>query len=295
MLPVVVGLIVDHHHLPDRAARASSPPATSSTCSSRRADVRRARHGRDLRAAARRDRPLARLLRRRRRGGHDDPRLPADQPRLGARDRRRARARPPGSASCRVSSSRACGCRRSSSRSPACSFWEGFLIWLINNQSPTNGGSIRITNRMIINIVNGTLSPTVGWIAARRRRRRSTRAVDRAARPAPPRERPGRAAARLTLLKIAAVAAAGIVLVAVCSVNRGIVRQPRCRASRGSSRSCSVPGHRVDVPARPHALRPLRLRDRRQRARRRAAPASTSSRIRVLAYTLAGFTAGGRR
>ena len=53
--------------------------------------VHRARHGRDLRPPARRDRPLARVLRRRRRRGDDDPRLPADQLRLGAGDRLRAR------------------------------------------------------------------------------------------------------------------------------------------------------------------------------------------------------------
>src|ERR1019366_3756848 len=45
-------------------------------------------------------------------------------------------------------------------------FWEGFLIFIINNQNPTNGGTIRITNQVIVNIVDGSLSPTVGWIAA---------------------------------------------------------------------------------------------------------------------------------
>ncbi len=43
-------------------------------------------------------------------------------------------------------------------------FWEGLLIWVINNQSPSNGGSIRILNSTISNIVYGNLSATVGWI-----------------------------------------------------------------------------------------------------------------------------------
>ena len=38
------------------------------------------------------------------------------------------------------------------------------IFWLINNQSPSNGGSIRIDNPTIYNIVNGTLSLTAGWI-----------------------------------------------------------------------------------------------------------------------------------
>ena len=100
-------------------------------------------------------------------------------------------------------------------------FWEGFLIWLINNQSPSNGGSIRILNPVIHNIIYGTLSVTVSWIAMavgvvifgvltlrRDRRRRGSGLV------APP--------VRLTVLKIAGMAGAGIVLVAVCDVNRGV-------------------------------------------------------------------------
>jgi D-xylose transport system permease protein len=100
-------------------------------------------------------------------------------------------------------------------------FWEGFLIWIINNQNPQNGGSIGITNPTIFNIVNGTLSNTVGWIAmaacvglygvvtvfADRRRRRSGLV-------APP--------VIVTIAKIAMAAAAGIVVVAVCNAPRGI-------------------------------------------------------------------------
>ena len=104
-------------------------------------------------------------------------------------------------------------------------FWEGFLIWVINNQSPNNGGSIRITNTVIVNIVNGTLSPALGWVAMavcvvvfgvltvlgdRRRRARGLVAQ-------PP---------ALTAIKVVAMAAAGIVLVAICNTDRGIAGIP---------------------------------------------------------------------
>ena len=100
-------------------------------------------------------------------------------------------------------------------------FWEGFLIWIINNQNPNNGGSIRITDNVIFNIVNGTLSPTVGWVgmavcvglyavvtAFTDRHRRGSGLV------APP--------VTVTVAKIAMVAAAGVVLVAICNTDRGI-------------------------------------------------------------------------
>jgi D-xylose transport system permease protein len=100
-------------------------------------------------------------------------------------------------------------------------FFQGALIWIINLQNPSNGGSIRITNQVIYNIVSGTLSPTLGWIVMavgvgiyavltvlRDRRRRASGLV------APP--------VVLTVLKIAVVAVAGIVVVAICNTNRGI-------------------------------------------------------------------------
>jgi D-xylose transport system permease protein len=74
---------------------------------------------------------------------------------------------------------------------------------------------------VIVNIVNGTLSPTVGWIVMaasvgvfggltvlRDQRRRASGLV------APP--------VVLTALKVAVMAAAGIVLVAICNTNRGL-------------------------------------------------------------------------
>ena len=98
-------------------------------------------------------------------------------------------------------------------------FWEGFLIWIINNQSPSNGGSIRITNPTINNIVFGRLNVAIGWILlaafvglyalislTSAQRRRASGLI------APP--------LSLTLAKVAAVAAGGTALVAICSVNR---------------------------------------------------------------------------
>jgi D-xylose transport system permease protein len=100
-------------------------------------------------------------------------------------------------------------------------FFEGFLIWIINLQNPNNGGSIRITNQVIYNIVSGTLSPTAGWIVMaaavgiyavltvlRDARRRASGLV------APP--------VVVTVLKIAVMAGAGIAVVAICNTNRGI-------------------------------------------------------------------------
>ena len=44
-------------------------------------------------------------------------------------------------------------------------FWEGFLIWLVNNQSAQNGGSIRIVNQTILDIDGGSnMSVPAGWI-----------------------------------------------------------------------------------------------------------------------------------
>ena len=100
-------------------------------------------------------------------------------------------------------------------------FWQGFLIWIINNQSPVNGGSIRILNNVINDIVNGQLSVTAGWIVMavgvagygavtiyRDGRRRASGLV------APPR--------LFTALKIAVMAGAGVLVVAICNTNRGI-------------------------------------------------------------------------
>jgi D-xylose transport system permease protein len=99
--------------------------------------------------------------------------------------------------------------------------WEGVLIALINLQNADNGGTIRISNKVILDFVSGSLSATVGWVVMaagvilfgvlailRDRRRRASGLA------APP--------LALTALKIIATAVAGVVLVLVCNRNRGL-------------------------------------------------------------------------
>jgi D-xylose transport system permease protein len=99
--------------------------------------------------------------------------------------------------------------------------WEGALIFLANREGGKNGGgTIRVTNNIIYDLVNGNLSVAAGWILLivvvvgfagfhliRDRQRRSHGLV------VPP--------MGLTLVRIGAVAVAGIALVAVCNQNRG--------------------------------------------------------------------------
>jgi D-xylose transport system permease protein len=168
-------------------------------------------------------------------------------------------------------------------------FWEGFLIWIINNQSPSNGGSIRINNTTIYDIVNGNLSVTAGWIVlavglvlfaivsvTRDRRRHAGGLV------APP--------LSLTLAKVAAVSVAGIVLVAICNANRAAFVGATLRG---------VPWVVPIVIAMVVAWTFLLARTRfgryvyaiggnREAARRAGI---NVHRVRVLAYTLAGLTA----
>ena len=168
-------------------------------------------------------------------------------------------------------------------------FWEGFLIWLINNQSPSNGGSIRIDNPTIYNIVNGTLSLTAGWIVlavglvlfavgsvSRDRRRRASGLV------APP--------LSLTLAKVAGVSVAGVVLVAICSVNRAAFTGATVQGV-----PWVVPIVIVAVVAWTFLLGRTRfgryvyaIGGNREAARRAGI---NVHRVRVLAYTLAGLTA----
>jgi D-xylose transport system permease protein len=99
-------------------------------------------------------------------------------------------------------------------------FCEGLLIWLINHSGGGIGGTIRITNNVLNELVNGNITPLAGWIImvagvgayaalalTRDRRRRSTGLA------APP--------LTLTLLKIGLMAIAGVVLEAICNTNRG--------------------------------------------------------------------------
>jgi D-xylose transport system permease protein len=168
-------------------------------------------------------------------------------------------------------------------------FWEGFLIWVINNQSPSNGGSIRIDSATIYDIVNGNLGLTAGWIVlavglvlfavasvTRDRRRRAGGLV------APP--------LILTLAKVAAVSVAGVVLVWICNANRAAFVGATVRG---------VPWVVPIIVALVVAWTFLLTRSRfgryvyaiggnREAARRAGI---NVHRVRVLAYTLAGLTA----
>jgi D-xylose transport system permease protein len=97
---------------------------------------------------------------------------------------------------------------------------QGVLLSLFNHDSHASGGNINITNNIINDFVNGNMSAAAGWILMvaavaafaavnllRDRRRRQSGLVT------PP--------IGLTLLKIAAVAIAGVIVVLVCNRNRG--------------------------------------------------------------------------
>jgi D-xylose transport system permease protein len=98
--------------------------------------------------------------------------------------------------------------------------WEGFQLFLIQHDKAATGGSIAVTSNVLNDIVNGSMSTTAGWIVMviavvifaglslmQNQRRRSAGLVT------PP--------ISLTLIKIAALAIAGVVLVLVCNANRG--------------------------------------------------------------------------
>jgi D-xylose transport system permease protein len=98
--------------------------------------------------------------------------------------------------------------------------WQGVLIYVFDVDKGAVGGVITVSNNVIDDLVSGTMSPAAGWIllvvlvalygigevfrASRRRARGLT---------APP--------LGITLLTVAAVAVAGVVLVYVCNLNRG--------------------------------------------------------------------------
>ncbi|HVW81429.1 MAG TPA: ABC transporter permease [Mycobacteriales bacterium] len=99
-------------------------------------------------------------------------------------------------------------------------FWQGVLLYLIQNDKQATGGSIVINSNVLNDIVNGSLSNTAGWIVMvlavaafaasmllQHRRRSSSGLVT------PP--------ISLTLLKVGGVAILGVVLVLVSNSNRG--------------------------------------------------------------------------
>jgi D-xylose transport system permease protein len=98
----------------------------------------------------------------------------------------------------------------------------GVILWLLDKDTHASGGNIDISNNVINDIVNGSLSPTAGWIVMivavgafgalsifRDRRRRQSGLVT------PP--------LALTIIKIVAMAIAGVVVVLVCNHNRGLL------------------------------------------------------------------------
>ena len=97
----------------------------------------------------------------------------------------------------------------------------GLLLYLIDLAAPGSGGTIRVDNSIINNIEGGSLSPVASWIVmavavvltglvmwTRESRRRSAGLA------APP--------ASVSLLKIALVAVAGVVVVLIGNQNRGV-------------------------------------------------------------------------
>ena len=98
--------------------------------------------------------------------------------------------------------------------------WEGVLLYLVNTHG--TGGTIRISNSILLDLSNGNLSPVAGWIIMvgsvlvfggvtllRDRHRQSSGLV------APP--------LAVTILKIAVMAAAGVALVLICNTDRGVL------------------------------------------------------------------------
>jgi D-xylose transport system permease protein len=98
--------------------------------------------------------------------------------------------------------------------------WAGFLLYLIQADKAATGGSIAVTSDVLNDLVNGFMSTTAGWVVlvvvvaifaavslAQNQRRRASGLVT------PP--------VALIVVKIAAIAVAGVVLVLVCNANRG--------------------------------------------------------------------------
>jgi len=167
-------------------------------------------------------------------------------------------------------------------------FAQGFLLYIINVAAPGSGGTIRLYSNVLSDIEGGAMSPAAGWIVmgaavvlggallvVRDSRRRASKLA------APP--------PSVTWLKFAAMAVAGVVVVLIGNTNRGIAI-----AVRG------VPWVVLVVLVVVIAWSFLLSRTRFGRyvyaiggsaeAARRAG--INLSRIRVLAFTLAGVTAG---
>ncbi|HEY5335897.1 MAG TPA: ABC transporter permease [Mycobacteriales bacterium] len=99
--------------------------------------------------------------------------------------------------------------------------FQGLLLYIIQHDKAATGGTISVTNHVLNDIINGSLSTTAGWIILvlvvaaygvfsflQNQRRRSSGLVT--------------APIALVVLKVGAAAVAGVVLVLVCNANRGL-------------------------------------------------------------------------
>jgi D-xylose transport system permease protein len=164
----------------------------------------------------------------------------------------------------------------------------GLLLYIMDQAAPNGGGTVRLYSGVLSDIENGAMSPAVGWIvmaaavvlagvlfAVRDGRRRASKLA------APP--------ASVTVLKVAVMAVAGVVVVLIGNTNRGVAV-----AVRG------VPWVVLVILVVLIAWSFLLGRTRFGRyvyaiggnaeAARRAG--INLSRIRVIAFTLGGLTAG---
>ncbi len=104
--------------------------------------------------------------------------------------------------------------------------WQGVLIYVFDVDKGAVGGVISISNGTIDDLVSGSMTPVAGWIvlivavglyalvSVMRTARRRSQGLS-----APP--------LSVTLLTVGAVAVAGIVLVWVCNLNRGVLTPVR--------------------------------------------------------------------
>ncbi|MDQ2811975.1 MAG: ABC transporter permease [Actinomycetota bacterium] len=165
----------------------------------------------------------------------------------------------------------------------------GLLLEVMDAAAPNGGGSIRLYNNVLINIYAGALSPVASWIVmvvavaltgalflVRDSRRRASNLT------APP--------LSVTLLKIAAIAIAGVVVVLIGNTNRGV----GLTVVRGVPWVVLVVLVVVVVwtflLGRTRFGRYIYAIGGNAEAARRAG--ISLSRVRILAFTLAGLTAG---
>jgi D-xylose transport system permease protein len=100
--------------------------------------------------------------------------------------------------------------------------WQGVLIYVFDTDKGAVGGVITVSNGVIDDLVSGNMTPVAGWIvlivalglfalvSLTRAARRRSQGLS-----APP--------LSITLLTIGAVAVAGVVLVYICNLNRGVL------------------------------------------------------------------------